>query len=714
MANKTVMRLAILISVFALVGGGGYFLWAYQVERLANGVVARADAAEKAGKYADAEQLFREHLAVVPDDIEVKLKYAEAILKNQGSSRRQVEALTIFDSVLGRHTGRDDVRRRAAELATEMGAFERARIHLDILLKTASSTGRQDGHLEYLMARCREHEGDFAGAAEYYGSAVEHRAPERIEAARLRATLLRDKLDEKAEADKVIDAMVKSDPDDYRVYLARGQYRRLPDGKGSGDDFRKALQLAPERPEVYLKVAEAAERESGPGAARQVLEEGLAKAQRSVELYRELSNLHHRAGRGDQAIEALELGLKVMPEELHLRLQLALLLANRGEAEAGKLGMQIEELKRVGANRLFIQYLTACYYVNKGHFLEAKRILTSLQPDVGQLPEMKAMVNRLLDRCYAGIGVDEPRQDAALMAYSTNPKDPAARRGWIEALRSRGDLDGAIRECRALHKEVAGFGLLLADLLIDRNRRLPEAQRDWTQAEQLIAQAAAAAPDVIGPALLRVRLLLEEAGGREPALKAAYDKIETSLAQFPKDPVAWTTRAEMLIRQARSDERKYDEARALLDRAQRELGDRIELRLSRMLLISSRGGQQVVPALKELGRGLEAFSREERRRLLTVLAAELGRQQDREGAAGAWRDWPRRIPRTYCRTSSSSTWRCRPATPRRPRNRSRRSRSSPRTTAISAGLSCWPGRRAMATSPPSRRRGARPAASSPS
>ena len=119
-------------------------------------------------------------------------------------------------------------------------------------------------------------------------------------------------------------------------------------------------------------------------------------------------------------------------------------------------------------------------------------------------------------------------------------------------------------------------------------------------------------------------------------MKAAYDKIETSLAQFPKDPAAWTTRAEMLIRQGKSDERKYDEARALLDRAQQELGDRIELRLSRMLLISSRGGPQVVPALNELGRGLEAFSREERRRLLTVLAAELGRQQDRKGAADAW------------------------------------------------------------------------------
>ena len=97
--------------------------------------------------------------------------------------------------------------------------------------------------------------------------------------------------------------MVESAPDDYRVYLERGRYRSRPDPSGrddgvrkvlkmapglglgwlafylgGGDDFRKALQLAPERPEVYLEVARAAERESGYDAARQVLDKGLAAA----------------------------------------------------------------------------------------------------------------------------------------------------------------------------------------------------------------------------------------------------------------------------------------------------------------------------------------------------------------------------------------------------------------------------------------------------
>jgi cellulose synthase operon protein C len=630
MGNKTVKRLAILIGVIALVGGGGYFLWAFQVERKAHGVTAKADRAEKDGNYGEAEQLYREYLAVRPDDIAVQLKYAEALLKNEKASKRQAEALAIFESIVGRYPGRDDVRRRAAELAAEIGAAEKARAHLAILLK--SSEG--DGHLEYLMARCYEQDGEFERAAESYRSAIEHKAPERIEAAQQLAMLLtrdKDKVGKKErdEADGVIDAMVKSEPDDYRAYLARGRYRQASGGKGSRDDFEKALQLAPDRPEVYLEVASAVDRESGSDAARQVLDRGLAAAPKSVAIYVALANLQQKAGNADGAVEALELGLKVMPEELSLRLHLAMLLAGRGEGESGKLLMQIAELERLGANRPFTQYLTAHYHFNKHEFLKAEQILTPLQPDVVRSPAMKAMVNQLLARCYAETGQTEQQQDAIQRAYSTNPNDLTARLGYIQALISRGDLDGAIREYQELYKQGQAAGvarLPLASLLMHRILQLPPARRDWREVERLIAEALAAPPKGIEPQLLRARLLAEQ--GREAE---ADDALRTIRSAFPKDPRPWTVQAELLIRQ-----KKFPEAQAQLDQAQRQLGDRVELRLARVLLASVRGGSQAVPALNELGRGLESFSREDRRRLLTVLAAELGRQRDLKGAAAAW------------------------------------------------------------------------------
>ena len=104
--------------------------------------------------------------------------------------------------------------------------------------------------------------------------------------------------------------------------------------------------MAPDRPEVYLELARAVERESGLDAAREVLDKGLATAPKAIELYQALANLEQRAGRVDRAVDALELGLKALPDEINLRVQLALLLANRGDT--GRLLLQIAELERMG------------------------------------------------------------------------------------------------------------------------------------------------------------------------------------------------------------------------------------------------------------------------------------------------------------------------------------------------------------------------------
>ncbi len=46
-----------------------------------------------AGDFAKAERLYREQLAVFPDDVEIRIKYADAFLKADPSPKRQDEAL---------------------------------------------------------------------------------------------------------------------------------------------------------------------------------------------------------------------------------------------------------------------------------------------------------------------------------------------------------------------------------------------------------------------------------------------------------------------------------------------------------------------------------------------------------------------------------------------------------------------------------------------
>jgi tetratricopeptide (TPR) repeat protein len=655
MGKKTVKRLAILLGGIVLLGGGSYVLWAFQVERMARSVVEQAKRAEQQGDYDKAKELYRQHLNVVPGDVDVQRRYAESLLKGDAATRRPDEALMIFEDILHQHPGWVKERQRAAEVASEIGgaALGKARGHLEILLKTAEN----DGHLEYLMARCDEQDKEFASAAGHYTSAIEHGALERLEASERLAMLLQDraKLNEPDEARRVIDAVVKASggdgddelrkalasggadlrkalegkarrvidamvataPDDYRAYLGRGRYREASgDGKGALDDFRKALQLAPDRPEVYLDVARAEERASRLDEARQVLDKGLAAAPKAVELYTALSALEQRAGHGDRAIEALELGLKEMPDHVMLHWQLAQLLAGLGNT--GKLLREIAELERLGANPILVQYLRAQYLFNDRKFAQARQLLTTLQSDVARIPLLKAGVNVLLAKCCAELGEPEQQRDAILRAYSANPSDLTVRLGYIQGLVNRGNIDEAIREYKGLLADQPGLVRLpLAGLLI--------AQRRWEEAERLISEAAAATPDAAEPALLRVQLL--QARGEEAK---AMGELEAIRKRFPKDVRPWLIRADLLARQG-----KFGEAQEVLKGAGDQLGDRVDLRLARARLAAAQGGPQVVPALSDLTRDIERFSREDRRGLLKALADALVRQRDLEGATRA-------------------------------------------------------------------------------
>ena len=81
MRAKTIKRWAILIAVLSLIGGTGFFTQRFQITKLAKAVADKADDAVKKGDFAKAEKLYREHLMVVPDDVEIQIKYADTLLK---------------------------------------------------------------------------------------------------------------------------------------------------------------------------------------------------------------------------------------------------------------------------------------------------------------------------------------------------------------------------------------------------------------------------------------------------------------------------------------------------------------------------------------------------------------------------------------------------------------------------------------------------------
>ena len=172
--------------------------------------------------------------------------------------------------------------------------------------------------------------------------------------------------------------------------------------------------------------------------------------------------------------------------QTNLRMRLAELLARHGET--GKLLIQIEELGKAGSPPLYIQYLNACYYINSHQFLKARQILMPLQAVMNRisLAWLKTRINLLLAQCYGELGEPEMQQEALLKALSADPQDVTARINWINNLISRGDTAGAIKEYRSIVKQAPQVRPMLARLLIGQNQRRPEAQRDWSEVNELI------------------------------------------------------------------------------------------------------------------------------------------------------------------------------------------------------------------------------------
>ncbi len=652
MTAKTIKRLAILIIILGLIGGAAIWAQRYQLTKMAASVRAQAKLAEKlaekTGNLSEAESLYQQYLEVVPDDTDTKLQYADLMAKSDNALKQQ-EALALYSTVLKRNGGLTGVRRKRMDLQYKLNNFPAARSDLAVLLDGA----KDDGELRFLMGRCCEAEGDETNAESSYRAAIKNGASQHLEAYQRLASLLWKKPGQAAhdEADKLIEDMVKSDLRNYKVYLERGRYRRaqaqteaeprrsqlLADAR---KDFEAAHGLASDVPEVVLELARAvATDKAGRSNARKILEKALDAKPKSVELYQALASIESDDGQADNAIAALERGLKAQPESVQLHLMMADILARDGST--GKLLLQIEELKKLGCPLSYVQYFMANYHANLHQYRRVQQLLTPLLAETSLPSNLAVQVNLLLARCYNQLGDTQMQQDAYGRALRAGSRNPMARLGYINTQIQQGDLDGAIEGYRELVGRVPEVRTELAKRLIERNLQRPAAERDWDEAERLIGDAAKAAPEAVVPVILQAQLVL----ARDPTkIAEAHTILRDARKRLPKDKSIelWNAEASVIseLWDAQADPvgkpKKVDEALALLDEAQRQFGDRVELRLQRARLLATKMGPQVVPALLELAQNIKAFSKDDRRKLLNGLAGELVRQQNFKEAYRLW------------------------------------------------------------------------------
>ena len=345
-------------------------------------------------------------------------------------------------------------------------------------------------------------------------------------------------------------------------------------------------------------------------------------------LYKALFSVERRAGRVDEAIKALEDGVRAIPGEVALRVQLAQVLAGKGDT--GELQLQIQELKNLGVLPIYINYFTAYYHANNREYARAKQILTSMQAEVARIPDFKSLVNVLLARCYGQLREPDLQGDAIQRAIVADPNDLSARMEWIAGLARRGDIDVAIKEYERLIDQGVRVHVYLVRLMLIRNKQRPLEARDWRRVDALLDEAekdasktASRSPEVM---ILRANVYAD----RDQDAKAR-EVLSAARVQFPKAIEPWTAEVEVLLRR-----KKFDEAIGLMDLAREQFGDRIELRRVRVAAAVAKGGPQAPATLNDIAKNIESFPKDQRRSLLALLAGELGRLEDRQGAARMW------------------------------------------------------------------------------
>jgi tetratricopeptide (TPR) repeat protein len=595
-----------------------------QIKRNASALLEQSDRAESKGDFAKAEEYLRLYLGYRPKDAKALAKYALTRDARARTVDDRIQTVQALDAALRADPGRRDIRRRLVEVAMSLKSFPVAQMHLKTLLGRQSpgetvpqhQIAAGDGELEYLLGQCAEGETDYASAAGWYKDAVAH-APQQIDGYLRLADVLRNRLSDPIAADRVMDArqvadgLIAFNGESSRAHFERARYRRQNKIDGAEQDIARALELSPKDADVLLTAAAFAIERGALDVARRHLTTGLENNRRNWKLSDAMAWIARRSGQPKEAEEYLHRGIEASDDpEGRRRLQwtLADLLIDEGKwADAKRVTDGLSE-QRVKPE--LVKYLSARIHAGESKWIDASKELEAIYPLLlAETPALAYTANLVLATCYEQLGDIDRRYAAYRRAVSLDSEGAAGQLGLAGTLAAMGKVDEALAAYRPMIGKVPIAGTAAARLMILRNLRRPAEGHGWQEVEQVLAKAAEAMPDSN-----EVAILSAEASVAQGKWDLARDRLVKARDRRLDQVALWISLAEL------ADRRETPAAAlAILDEAQRRLGDRVELQVARTNHWAKQGGSEATKALAELERNLASLSASDQDKLLREL-----------------------------------------------------------------------------------------------
>jgi len=596
----------------ALVGLAWFGTHWLQVRRHARSLLAYADQAEAREQLDRAARFMGLYLGLDPRDTETRARYGLLLDRLATSQRAKFGAVAVLEDVLVQEPARHDLRKRLISLEMALNRFDDAIEHVN-MLRAAS---KDDEQLEDMFGRCLEARGQFKEAAEAYRRAIRC-APGQVETHARLCLLLRDRLNQGREAEKILDQMVQENSQVAQAFLTRARYHLEAHAttgvlQSARADAEKALKLAPDDAGALLVAAEASRRlPNGAEAAAKLLERFLNLYPADIRGYESLAAVEAGAGHQEQAIACLRRGLKAAPDHPNLTWNLAHLLIQTGSIkEAEPLVAALSNREDMASAR--VEFLVAATHVHNKEWAAARAGLEKIRPQISDSKELTLQCDLWLAQCHKALGEVDRQMLVYRRILNLDPFETSARFQIILSLLSEGRLNEAFDECQqllALPRPPGAAWSLMARIMILQNLRLPAERRQWTRIETLLEKAEQAAPEATEVPILRAQML---AG--QNRLDEARNKLEKARLAHPDRKELWIALVDLAAQAG-----KFESGLALLQEAEGKLGGNAEFRLANLRLalrLPPRDCLQKLPALEER---LDQFDLDSQIRLLNAL-----------------------------------------------------------------------------------------------
>ncbi|WP_161602099.1 tetratricopeptide repeat protein [Tautonia marina] len=474
-------------------------------------------------------------------------------------------------------------------------------------------------------------------AIEAYRNALERDPTDAISAERL-ALLYRDRLNNPEKAEEVLDDLVREAPDSVDTWLVRyNVFLGSDQPELASAALTRAADLIPEADDDSTNFRRVMLAASGDALARNELDQAGSFLDRLSELHQALpqvalirASIDQRRGRTDQAIERLrDAVLKTQDEDLIW--QLANVLIGSGDLTGA--GVFVQRFGEVVSESRVSSYemLRGKWQHAAGQHDQAIASFNRAEP--GLMASQKPSLLLLRADSKLKLGQRAAALDDLRAAVELAPENPEVRLALVQALVPEG-ADRALAELRdAIAESPESIDLRVALLrsLLAQQAALPASRRSWSRFETALndARTIEALKDDPALALLEIQRLQID-GQTDEALA----RLESAVAEHPKEVVFWTTWSDLLVRQNR-----FEEALAVLERASspEAVGTLPALTLTQARLLSQLGrGRDAIDLLSEAASTLPTNQRPEILQALGRMHIARGQFDEARAAFAAW------------------------------------------------------------------------------